>query len=144
MESDHRLSSTSIRDRFPALAGEMTCERWVTSVAVIALAACGDTHPRSDPTRPQGGPSPDTVHAAPRQREIAITFDDLPIDSRALENDTAQRTVTARLLGVLDAHHVPAIGFVNAGRFAPHGVMEPERVAVLAQWIDAGQEIGNH
>jgi len=78
-------------------------------------------------------------------REIAVTFDDLPIASHALENDIrAQTVVTRRLLDALALFHVPAIGFVNAGRFAPHGPLEPARVAVLQQWIDAGQAIGNH
>src|SRR5579863_4666295 len=55
---------------------------------------------------------------APPAREIAVTFDDLPIASLALENDIpAQKAVTARLLDTLAAFHVPAIGFVNAGRF---------------------------
>ena len=82
---------------------------------------------------------------APPAREIAVTFDDLPIASLALENDIpAQKAVTARLLDTLAAFHVPTIGFVNAGRFAPHGTMEPARVTVLRQWIDAGQAIGNH
>jgi peptidoglycan/xylan/chitin deacetylase (PgdA/CDA1 family) len=76
-------------------------------------------------------------------REIAVTFDDLPIASHALENDIrAQNVVTGRLLDALSL--VPAIGFVNAGRFAPHGPMEPARIAVLQQWIDAGQALGNH
>lgn len=78
-------------------------------------------------------------------REIAVTFDDLPIASHALENDIrAQKVVTKRLLDTLSHFHVPAIGFVNAGRFAPHGSLEPARVAVLQQWIDAGQALGNH
>ena len=78
-------------------------------------------------------------------REVAVTFDDLPIASHALEDDiAAQKVVTARLLATLSAFQVPAIGFVNAGRFAPHGPLETARVAVLKQWIDAGQALGNH
>ena len=81
----------------------------------------------------------------PPEREIAITFDDLPMVSYALDNNVpAQQAVTARLLHALAEFDVPAIGFANAGRFAPHGPLEPERVAVLQQWIDAGQAIGNH
>ncbi len=79
------------------------------------------------------------------QREIAVTFDDLPVASHALENDIrAQAVVTERLLNALSLFHVPAIGFVNAGRFAPRGPLEPARIAVLQQWIDAGQAVGNH
>jgi len=92
-----------------------------------------------------GGARAQSTASAPSAREIAVTFDDLPIASHALENDIpAQKAVTARLLDALAAFHVPAIGFVNAGRFAPHGPMETARVAVLQQWIDAGQAIGNH
>ena len=78
-------------------------------------------------------------------RAIAVTFDDLPIVSGALENDIpAQRIVTERLLEALSFYHVPAIGFVNAGRFAPRGPLEPARIVVLQQWIDADLALGNH
>ena len=85
------------------------------------------------------------VGAQTPTRTIAVTFDDLPIASHALENNVpAQRIVTKRLLDTLAAFQVPAIGFVNAGRFAPNGQMEPRRITVLQQWIDAGLELGNH
>src|ERR1700722_10364333 len=71
---------------------------------------------------------------APPSREIAVTFDDLPIASHALENDIpAQKAVTARLLDTLAAFHVPAIGFVNAGRFAAHGPAEPAPARGVAE-----------
>jgi peptidoglycan/xylan/chitin deacetylase (PgdA/CDA1 family) len=103
-----------------------------TSFARIALAlfvvATASVHVLQSPTR-----------------EIAVTIDDLPIASGAFADDVpAQSTITARLLASLTRHHVPAIGFVNEEKLAPHGHVEPARVALLQQWIDGGFELGNH
>jgi peptidoglycan/xylan/chitin deacetylase (PgdA/CDA1 family) len=108
----------------------MTLKGAVVLVAALSVAGAA----RGQSTAP---PSP--------TREIAVTFDDLPIASRAFENDIpAQHAVTARLIQVLATFRVPAIGFVNAGRFAPSGTMEPARITVLQQWVDAGLALGNH
>jgi len=39
---------------------------------------------------------------------------------------------------------VPAIGFVNERKLQPGGSVDPRRVALLQQWLDAGLELGNH
>jgi len=77
-------------------------------------------------------------------REIAVTIDDLPTAS-VLGGDlgAAQRT-TADLLAALTRNHVPAIGFVNEGKLRTDGRIDPRRVALLRQWLDAGFELGNH
>lgn len=77
-------------------------------------------------------------------REVAITIDDLPTVS-VLGNDveTAERTTRA-LVAALAGNHVPAIGFVNEQKLQPGGAVEPRRVALLQQWLDAGLELGNH
>jgi peptidoglycan/xylan/chitin deacetylase (PgdA/CDA1 family) len=82
----------------------------------------------------------------PPAREIAITFDDLPLASELYAtNVPAQAAVTTRLLASLTRRHVPAIGFVNEQKLArDHGPIDPARVALLRQWIDAGMELGNH
>jgi peptidoglycan/xylan/chitin deacetylase (PgdA/CDA1 family) len=82
--------------------------------------------------------------SAAATREVAITIDDLPSVS-VLGNDfgQAERT-TADLVSALSRHQVPAIGFVNERKLAPDGTVEPRRVALLQQWIDAGLELGNH
>jgi peptidoglycan/xylan/chitin deacetylase (PgdA/CDA1 family) len=77
-------------------------------------------------------------------REIAVTIDDLPL-AASLNQDLARgRQVTRDLLDALVRHHVPAIGFVNEIKLEDAGRVNPERVALLRQWIDAGLELGNH
>jgi peptidoglycan/xylan/chitin deacetylase (PgdA/CDA1 family) len=78
------------------------------------------------------------------RRAMAVTIDDLPYVASAgqpfLVN--AQRT-TARMLGALQAHRAPAIGFVNEGKLQAPGERDA-RVALLQQWLDAGMTLGNH
>ena len=68
------------------------------------------------------------VFAAVLTREVAITFDDLP-------NINAAVPLPAKLLADLD--HIPVIGFVNEDKVDDDG-------ATLAQWLDAGFDLGNH
>jgi peptidoglycan/xylan/chitin deacetylase (PgdA/CDA1 family) len=82
---------------------------------------------------PAGGP-----------RAIAVTFDDLPAVS-VLGNDFARaERITHDLLAALRRHDVPAIGFVNENKLQQDGEVEPRRVALLQQWLEAGLELGNH
>ncbi|MEO5894081.1 MAG: polysaccharide deacetylase family protein [Vicinamibacterales bacterium] len=84
------------------------------------------------------------VVVQPIERRVAITIDDLPTTS-VLGDDVAfaERTTTA-LVGALVRNRVPAIGFVNERKLQPRGTVDPRRVALLQQWIDAGLELGNH
>ena len=90
--------------------------------------------------------------AAPPDRRIAVTFDDLPWASL---DPTTPRPATgsvppaiaaaqARLLAELVAAKVPAVGFVNTSRLLAHGQTQPDRVALLRAWRDAGVALGNH
>lgn len=77
-------------------------------------------------------------------RRVAITIDDLPtvsVTGNTIED--AQRTTRA-LIAALQRHRVPAIGFVNEQKLHFEGRLDPRRVALLQQWIDAGLELGNH
>ena len=84
------------------------------------------------------------AQAASAQREVAVTFDDLPVVSRVFRNVDAQQRITERLLASIRRHDVPAIGFVNEGKLAPDGSVDERRVALLRRWVDAGLELGNH
>ena len=77
-------------------------------------------------------------------RTMAITIDDLPTAS-VLGHDIerAERT-TRELLAAIGRTGVPAIGFVNERKLQPDGSVDPRRVALLQQWLDAGLELGNH
>jgi peptidoglycan/xylan/chitin deacetylase (PgdA/CDA1 family) len=90
--------------------------------------------------------------AASPDRRIAVTFDDLPwagLDpttplpaSGSVPTDIA--TAQSRLIARLVDAKAPAIGFVNTSRLIAHGQVQPDRVALLQAWRDAGFALGNH
>lgn len=71
-------------------------------------------------------------------RTVAVTFDDLP----ARGNLATMRETTNKLLSTLAAERIPAIGFVNEGKLTVTG--EDAGTALLAAWLDAGHDLGNH
>ena len=78
-----------------------------------------------------------------KQRTVAVTFDDLPLNS--LQRDVAsQELITRKLLRAITANRVPAIGFVNESKLLSAGRTDERRVALLQRWLDAGLELGNH
>jgi peptidoglycan-N-acetylglucosamine deacetylase len=89
-----------------------------------------------------------TAIPAQAQRQIAITFDDLP--SVPTYDLKELKSLTTKLIETLKRNKVPVIGFVNEGKLhrragdssQPHEV--EERTAILKLWVDAGFELGNH
>jgi peptidoglycan/xylan/chitin deacetylase (PgdA/CDA1 family) len=78
-------------------------------------------------------------------REIAVTFDDLPIAGVLRRDIASSRELTRKLLAAIAAHHVPVTAFVNEDKLnAADGSVDPQRVDLLKQWLDAGLELGNH
>ena len=93
-------------------------------------------------------PSPATTAPA-AQRAVAVTFDDLPGPGVALlSNDVpALRENTRKLLAAFRGANVPVVGFVNEGKLFVEGetpATAEQRVSVLALWVEAGHELGNH
>lgn len=84
------------------------------------------------------------VQAAEPDRRIAVTIDDLPWQRMATTSPEALRTRHAALLEQLRLDGVPVIGFVNEDKLERDGVVQPERVAMLEAWLDAGHALGNH
>jgi peptidoglycan/xylan/chitin deacetylase (PgdA/CDA1 family) len=85
------------------------------------------------------------LRARPRPgREVAVTFDDLPVISVVHGDLGTHRAITTRLLEGLTTHRVPAIGFVNERKLESQGAIEETRVDLLRRWLDAGLELGNH
>jgi peptidoglycan/xylan/chitin deacetylase (PgdA/CDA1 family) len=77
-------------------------------------------------------------------RRIAVTIDDLPwqrIDRTAVA-DLASRH--GQLMDALRAAAVPVVGFVNEDKLEVAGEVQPARVAMLRDWLDAGFDLGNH
>ena len=76
-------------------------------------------------------------------REIAVTFDDLPAVSTKRDIGT-WKEITTKLLKTISSNRIPAIGFVNENKLIPDGQHDEARVALLRMWIAAGLELGNH
>src|SRR5687767_6933010 len=69
--------------------------------------------------------------AGQRSREVAVTFDDLPVVAYVVRTDDARERITDALLSALQRHHVPAIGFVNEGALVSNGSINDRRVTLL-------------
>jgi peptidoglycan/xylan/chitin deacetylase (PgdA/CDA1 family) len=104
-----------------------------SSLVLLIAALClnGATPQSQNP--PQG-----------RSREIAVTFDDLPIAGVLTHDLASSRAITSQLLSAITAHHIPAVGFVNEGKLGGDGGVNPARADLLRMWLDAGLELGNH
>jgi len=77
------------------------------------------------------------------QREIAVTFDDLPAVSTRRDIGT-WKEITTKLLKTISSNRIPAIGFVNENKLISDDGRDEARVALLRMWIAAGLELGNH
>lgn len=83
------------------------------------------------------------VPSVAAERYVALTLDDLP--SQRLSTLASDQTLTTRLIEHIRAHNAPAVGFVNEIKTFERGESEVAgRKALLAQWLDAGIELGNH
>ena len=58
-------------------------------------------------------------------REVAVTFDDLPVISVVHGDVETHRDITTRLLEGLVAHEIPAIGFVNERKLRSQDALDP-------------------
>ena len=76
------------------------------------------------------------------QKQIALTFDDLPMASPRI---SLQHTIdiNQKLLSTLKEQHVPAIGFVNESMLEVDN-KTAERVNILRLWVNQGYDLGNH
>ena len=82
--------------------------------------------------------------AAPPDRQIAITIDDLPAGAAQSMSAAAITEMTTRLLATLREQKVAAVGFVNERKLYYNWGEVDERIKALNLWLDAGFELGNH
>ncbi|QWP78201.1 polysaccharide deacetylase family protein [Lysobacter sp. K5869] len=82
--------------------------------------------------------------APPPDRRIALTVDDLPWVQLPAVPTASILGDHRRLIAAIRAAHAPVVGFVNEGKLEADGKLQPERVAMLRDWLDAGAELGNH
>jgi peptidoglycan/xylan/chitin deacetylase (PgdA/CDA1 family)/ketosteroid isomerase-like protein len=100
------------------------------AIAILGAALVGAT---------SSAQAADASDAAP-PRPILVSVDDLPVGGGSLHTDPADRArITDGLLGALRRHGIHAVAFVIWG----HVATDADR-AILARWIDAGHELGNH
>jgi peptidoglycan/xylan/chitin deacetylase (PgdA/CDA1 family) len=77
------------------------------------------------------------------RREIAVTFDDLPVVSTRKDLKT-RRTITKKLVGHIRKAKIPAVGFVNENKLYSGDTRDEAQIDLLRSWLDAGLELGNH
>ncbi len=81
-----------------------------------------------------------SVVAASSPRPTLITVDDLPISMGSLhDSDDEREQITRRMLAVLAAHEIRAVGMVTW-----KNVRSERDVKLLEMWLEAGHELGNH
>lgn len=76
------------------------------------------------------------------QREVAVTFVGFP--GNHIYSTERLNNKTRKLVRALASNNIKAVAFVNESRFYKEdGTPNDERVALLREWLDAGQELGN-
>lgn len=85
-----------------------------------------------------------SAHAQSVDRRIAVTIDDLPWQRIGQTPEQDLPALHAALLAQLKQAGVPVIGFVNEDKLEIDGQLQPQRLAMLRDWRDAGYELGNH
>ena len=89
------------------------------------------------------------VKSSPKPpRALAMTFDDLPLQRTLPDDDTLPPLeilcdINGKLLEVISANGIPAVGFVNEKRLHDYADVSARR-RVLEMWLDAGLQLGNH
>jgi peptidoglycan/xylan/chitin deacetylase (PgdA/CDA1 family) len=78
------------------------------------------------------------------KRYIAITFDDLPMNTKYLEDGNQWIEQTQKLLSTIKKYKIPAVGFVNEYKLYVNEVLDSTRLKSLQLWVDADLELGNH
>jgi peptidoglycan-N-acetylglucosamine deacetylase len=81
--------------------------------------------------------------AAPPDRQIAVTIDDLPAGNANSMSAADITQMTTKLLAALHEQKIPAVGFVNENKLYRTGEVD-ERIKALDLWLDSGFELGNH
>jgi len=77
---------------------------------------------------------------AARAENVAITFDDLPLNG-TLQPGMTQARITKDVLAILKKHRVPQVyGFVNAVKLEGSA----DGAEALRLWVAAGERVGNH
>lgn len=77
-------------------------------------------------------------------RQMAITFDDLPAQRAHALPEARISAINQHLVRLMSDQGIPAIGFINENKLYVDGAVDSSRVRLLELWLDAGLELGNH
>jgi peptidoglycan/xylan/chitin deacetylase (PgdA/CDA1 family) len=77
-------------------------------------------------------------------RQMVITFDDLPAQRAHALPEERILAINKGLVTLLSDQAIPAVGFVNEDKLLSNGAPDPVRVRLLELWLEAGLELGNH
>jgi peptidoglycan/xylan/chitin deacetylase (PgdA/CDA1 family) len=77
-------------------------------------------------------------------RFVAITFDDLPMNTKYLQDGKQWIEQTQKILNTIKKYNIPAIGFVNEYKLYVNDLLDSSRLKALQLWVDADLELGNH
>ena len=72
------------------------------------------------------------------QRQVSLTFDDLPASYGQGE------IILPKLIESLQQYQAPAIGFVNEVKLYENNREVSHQTQLLKNWLKAGLELGNH
>ena len=85
-----------------------------------------------------------TAQQVAPDRRIAVTIDDLPWQRIGVTSEADLQARHAQLIAQLKLAKAPVTAFVNEDKLERDGVVQPGRLAMLRDWLDAGVELGNH
>ena len=80
---------------------------------------------------------------AQRDREIAVTVDDLPASNARNMDAPTLLDINTKITATLRDEKIPAIGFVNEEKLYKLGEVD-QHIQSLAVWLDSGLDLGNH
>ena len=79
-----------------------------------------------------------------QNKKIAITIDDLPLQRIGNYSNAELTEIFNRLISRIEKQGAPVIGFVNENKLEVNEENDPEKIALLENWLNAGIDLGNH
>lgn len=79
-----------------------------------------------------------------QNKKIAVTIDDLPLQSIGHYGDKQAHQIIDKLLDKIKSQNAQVIGFVNEDKLEVDGINNDSRIELLKKWLDAGLDLGNH
>src|SRR3989339_238239 len=79
-----------------------------------------------------------------QNKKIAVTIDDLPLQRIGRFGNAKSAEILNRLISSIKKQNAPVIGFVNEDKLETTGKVDPQKVALLENWLNAGFDLGNH